>query len=152
PDTARVPDSGPTVASRTCMVVGRILQRAAARLRAELGPYDGIKAFRRRARELLSQRGSVEIIEQYDRPRALQWNDETYEGDAYGAYAWGCNIADVEIDPVTYQARCTRFTTVIDIGKAIHPLLVEGQIEGGTLQGIGWALYEEVVMKHGLMQ
>jgi CO/xanthine dehydrogenase Mo-binding subunit len=134
------------------MVVGRILQRAAERLRGELGAYDGPKEFRRRAHELLEQRGTVEIIEQYDRPRTLQWNDETYEGDAYGAYAWGCNIADVEIDPVTYQARCTRFTTVIDIGKAIHPLLVEGQIEGGTLQGIGWALYEEVVMKRGVMQ
>jgi CO/xanthine dehydrogenase Mo-binding subunit len=151
PDTARVPDSGPTVASRTCMVVGRILQRAAERLRAELGPYDDPKAFRRRARALLKARGSVEIIEQYERPRELRWNDETYEGDAYGAYAWGCNIADVEIDPLTYQARCTRFTTVIDIGKAIHPLLVEGQIEGGTLQGIGWALYEDVVMRDGVM-
>jgi CO/xanthine dehydrogenase Mo-binding subunit len=151
PDTARVPDSGPTVASRTCMVVGRILQRAAEKLRAELGPYDDAKSFRRRARALFAERGALEIIEQYDRPRELRWNDETYEGDAYGAYAWGCNIADVEVDPVTYQARCTRFTTAIDIGKAIHPLLVEGQIEGGTLQGIGWALYEEVVMRDGKM-
>jgi CO/xanthine dehydrogenase Mo-binding subunit len=133
------------------MVVGRILQRAAERLRAELGPYADAKAFRRRARALFAERGAIEIIEQYDRPRELRWNDETYEGDAYGAYAWGCNIADVEVDPVTYQARCTRFTTVIDIGKAIHPLLVEGQIEGGTLQGIGWALYEEVVMRDGKM-
>jgi CO/xanthine dehydrogenase Mo-binding subunit len=152
PDTARVPDSGPTVASRTCMVVGRILQRAAERLRAEVGPYDDAKQFRRRARALLKARGAVEIIEQYERPRELRWSDETYEGDAYGAYAWGCNIADVEVDPVTYEARCTRFTTVIDIGKAIHPLLVEGQIEGGTLQGIGWALYENVVMQNGIMQ
>ena len=152
PDTARVPDSGPTVASRTCMVVGRILQRAAVELQRELGEYRDKKDFRRRARALLDERGSLEIMSRYERPGDIVWNDATYQGDAYGAYAWGCNIADVEIDPVTYQARCTRFTTVIDVGKAIHPLLVEGQIEGGTLQGIGWALYEDVVMRDGKMQ
>lgn len=152
PDTARVPDSGPTVASRTCMVVGRILQRAAEKLRAELGDYRDEKEFRKRARRLLDERGRVEIIEQYERPADIVWSDETYQGDAYGAYAWGANFADVEIDPVTYQARCTAFTAVIDIGKAIHPKLAEGQIEGGTLQGIGWALYEDVVMRDGKMQ
>jgi CO/xanthine dehydrogenase Mo-binding subunit len=133
------------------MVVGRILQRAALELRRELGEYRDKKDFRRRARALLDERGSVEIVSRYERPGDIEWNDATYQGDAYGAYAWGCNIADVEIDPITYQARCTRFTTVIDVGKAIHPLLVEGQIEGGTLQGIGWALYEEVVMRDGKM-
>jgi CO/xanthine dehydrogenase Mo-binding subunit len=152
PDTARVPDSGPTVASRTCMVVGKILQRAAEKLRGELGDYDSDKSFAKRARWLLAERGSVEIIEEYQKPGDIVWSDETYEGDAYGAYAWGCNIADVEINPITYQARCTQFTTAIDIGKAIHPILAEGQIEGGTLQGIGWALYEDVVMRDGKMQ
>jgi CO/xanthine dehydrogenase Mo-binding subunit len=151
PDTARVPDSGPTVASRTCMVVGKILERAAEKLRGELGDYDDEKEFRKRARRLLEERGPVEVIEEYQRPSEIVWNDQTYEGDAYGAYAWGANLADVEVDPITYQARCTKFTTVIDIGKAIHPILAEGQIEGGTLQGIGWALYEDVVMKDGKM-
>jgi CO/xanthine dehydrogenase Mo-binding subunit len=152
PDTADAPDSGPTVASRTCMVVGKILQRAAERLRAELGDYDDEKSFRKRARWLYAERGEVRVIEEYQKPGDIIWNDQTYEGDAYGAYAWGANVADVEIDPITYQARCTRFTACIDIGKAIHPLLAEGQIEGGTLQGIGWALYEDVVMRDGLMQ
>jgi CO/xanthine dehydrogenase Mo-binding subunit len=151
PDTAAVPDSGPTVASRTCMIVGRILMRAADKLRAELGPYDSPAAFRRSARALLDERGPVRIIVEYEKPGEIVWSDETYRGDAYGAYAWGCNIADVEVDPLTYQARATRVTAVIDIGKAIHPLLVEGQIEGGTLQGVGWALYEEVVMRDGRM-
>jgi CO/xanthine dehydrogenase Mo-binding subunit len=150
PDTSVAPDSGPTVASRTCMIVGRILERAAQKLRRELGDYDTPKEFRARAKELLA-RGQVIVEEQYRRPAEIQWNDETYEGDAYGAYSWGCNIADVEIDPVTYQARCTHFTSVIDVGRAIHPRFVEGQIEGGTLQGIGWALYEEVVLRDGVM-
>jgi CO/xanthine dehydrogenase Mo-binding subunit len=152
PDTARVPDSGPTVASRTCMVVGRILERAAHKLRAELGDYDSPGEFRRRARRLLAERGAVEIVEQYEKPVEINWSDETYRGDAYGAFAWGCNVADVEIDPGTYQARCTHLTAVIDVGKAIHPILVEGQIEGGSLQAVGQALYEEVVMRDGRMQ
>ena len=152
PDTSRVPDSGPTVASRTCMVVGRILERAARKLRAQIGGYDSPKDFRRRARLLLAERGDVEVVETYAPPSDIVWNDQTYEGDAYGAYAWGCNIADVEVDPSTYQARCTQLTAAIDVGCAIHPILVEGQIEGGSLQAIGWALYEEVVVRDGEMK
>ena len=151
PDTARVPDSGPTVASRTCMVVGRILQRAAEDLRAALGEYATPLEFRRRARALLDGRPSLAFIAEYDSPGGIRWDDATYQGDAYGAYAWGCNVADVEIDPVTYQARCTRLTAAIDIGRAIHPLLVEGQIEGGSLQAVGWALYEDVLLRDGRM-
>ncbi len=151
PDTARVPDSGPTVASRTCMVVGAILQHAAKRLRDTLGPYGSPAEFRKRARQLLADHGPFRVIETYEKPGEINWSDETYQGDAYGAYAWGCNLAEVEIDPLTYQARCTRLTAVIDIGKAIHPLLAEGQIEGGSLQAVGWALYEEVVMRDGKM-
>jgi CO/xanthine dehydrogenase Mo-binding subunit len=151
PDTAEVPDSGPTVASRTCMVVGKILESAALRLRRELGPYKSPKEFKQRAAFVIADRGHLEIIEEYQKPGEIQWSDETYKGDAYGAYAWGCNLADVEIDPVTYQAKCTDMTAVIDIGKAIHPILAEGQIEGGTLQAVGWALYEEVVMRDGKM-
>jgi CO/xanthine dehydrogenase Mo-binding subunit len=152
PDTAAVPDSGPTVASRTCMIVGKILQRAAEKIRAALGPYNSPKKFRKRARFLLAARGGrVVVEEQYQRSTVVEWNDETYQGDAYGAYAWGCNVADVEVDPLTYQARCTHLTAAIDIGKAIHPRLVEGQIEGGTLQAVGWALYEDVQMRDGKM-
>lgn len=151
PDTAAVPDSGPTVASRTCMIVGRILQRAAEKIRAELGLYQNPEEFRERARALLAARGRLVVDEQYQRPGEIEWSDETYRGDAYGAYAWGCNIADVEVDPVTYEVRCSDVTAVIDIGKAIHPLLAEGQIEGGTLQAVGWALCENVVMQGGRM-
>jgi CO/xanthine dehydrogenase Mo-binding subunit len=152
PDTAIVPDSGPTVASRTCMVVGKILERAATTLQKTIGPYNTAQEFRQLARRYLDEHHQLRCIEQYARPGDMQWDEERYRGDAYGAYAWGCNVADVEVDPVTYQARCTRITSAIDIGKAIHPLLVEGQIEGGTLQGVGWALYEEVVMREGRMQ
>jgi CO/xanthine dehydrogenase Mo-binding subunit len=151
PDTAAVPDSGPTVASRTCMIVGGILQRASATLKQLLGDYDSPDAFKKRARKLLSGGERVVVIEQYQKPGTIEWSDETYRGDAYAAYAWGANVADVEIDPLTYQAKCTRLTAAIDIGRAIHPLLAEGQIEGGSLQAVGWALYEDVMMRDGKM-
>jgi xanthine dehydrogenase molybdenum-binding subunit len=56
--------------------------------------------------------------------------------------SFGTHIADVEIDPDTGKVRLLRYTAVQDVGRAINPTLVEGQMRGGTAQGIGWALYE----------
>jgi CO/xanthine dehydrogenase Mo-binding subunit len=81
----------------------------------------------------------------------LLWDDERYSGDAYGSYAWSCNVVELEVDPVTYEATPINVTAVAEIGKAIHPMMAIGQIEGGTAQGIGYALTEEVVMKDGRM-
>jgi CO/xanthine dehydrogenase Mo-binding subunit len=142
-DTARVPDSGPTVASRTCMVVGRILQRCAAEIRQKLG--------RMSPREYLAAYGALVVTKEYAGPDGLYWDDDTYRGDAYGAYGWGCDVVEVERDPVTFEIRPTRITAVQEIGKAIHPTLAAGQIEGGTAQGIGYALLEEVAMRDGRM-
>ncbi len=75
----------------------------------------------------------------------------TYRGDAYGTYAWACDVAEVEYDPVTYEVRPVHVTAVQEIGRALNPTLAAGQIEGGTAQGIGYALLEEVVMRDGRM-
>ena len=143
PDTARVPDSGPTVASRTCMVVGGILQRAAIELRSRIGATSPAEYFR--------THGPLRVDAEYEQPDWIQWDDETYRGDAYATYGWGCNVAEVEVDPVTFEVRPTRLTVVVDVGKAIHPALAIGQIEGGTAQAIGYALLEHVVMRDGAM-
>ena len=142
-DTGLVPDSGPTVASRTCMVVGKILQSCAEEMKKRLGKMS--------PREYLAKRGPLIVTKEYAGPDGLYWDDETYRGDAYGAYGWGCDVVEVERDPDTYEVRPVRFTAVQDIGKAIHPVLAAGQIEGGTAQGIGYALLEEVVMRDGAM-
>ncbi|MBI1853011.1 MAG: xanthine dehydrogenase family protein [Planctomycetes bacterium] len=142
-DTARVPNSGPTVASRTCMIVGKILQRCAVEMKRKLGKLTPA--------EYLTRRGPLVITMQYEKPGDIQWDDATYQGDAYGTFAWACNVAEVEIDPVTYRARPLRLTAVAEIGKAIHPILAMGQIEGGTAQGVGFALFEDVVMRDGRM-
>jgi CO/xanthine dehydrogenase Mo-binding subunit len=142
-DTADVPDSGPTVASRTCMIVGRILQRCAEEMRAKLG--------RLTPKEYLKKRGPLVITREYEKPAEITWDDNTYRGDAYGSYGWACDVAEVEVDRDTWQVKPIRFTTVHEIGKAIHPALARGQIEGGSAQGIGYALLEEVVMRDGRM-
>jgi CO/xanthine dehydrogenase Mo-binding subunit len=143
PDTDRVPDSGPTVASRTCMIVGGLLQRAAQELRGHLQGESPGTYFRKR--------GPLIVSAQYQRPPGLEWDDDRYLGDAYGSYGWGCNVVELEIDRHTWEVKPTRVTAVVEIGKAIHPLMATGQIEGGTAQGLGYALLEDVVMRDGRM-
>jgi CO/xanthine dehydrogenase Mo-binding subunit len=142
-DTSIVPDSGPTVASRTCMVVGKILERAAEELKSKLNGMSPAEYFKRN--------GPLRIEKQHEPPDWLKWDEERYRGDAYATYAWACDIAEVEIDRDTFEVRPLRITAVQDIGKAIHPALATGQIEGGTAQGVGFALIEQVVMKNGGM-
>ena len=142
-DTDSVPDSGPTVASRTCMVVGRLLQRAAIEMRNRLAGESPASYFRKH--------GAFLVTTQYERPPGLQWDDDRYLGDAYGSYGWGCNVVELEVDAETWEVRPTKVTAVVEIGKAIHPIMAAGQVEGGTAQGLGYALLEEVVMRDGRM-
>jgi CO/xanthine dehydrogenase Mo-binding subunit len=143
PDTDAVPDSGPTVASRTCMVVGGILQRAAAELKEKLGGLT--------PQQYYKTNGPLTVTQQYEPPPGLVWDEENYRGDAYGTFAYACNVAEIEIDTTTYEIRPLHMTVVHEIGKAIHPVLLAGQVEGGTAQGIGYALLENVVMRDGAM-
>ncbi|MFG0317139.1 MAG: xanthine dehydrogenase family protein molybdopterin-binding subunit [Planctomycetota bacterium JB042] len=143
-DTALVPDSGPTVASRTCMVVGRILLRAATAMRKKLAGAPPA--------EWHAAHGPLRVTRSYRPPPGHAWDDERYVGDAYAAYAWAANVAEVELDPLTFEVRPIRLTAVVDVGKAIHPTLVRGQIEGGAAQGVSWALLEDVVVEDGVMK
>jgi CO/xanthine dehydrogenase Mo-binding subunit len=147
PCTTNVPDSGPTVASRTVMVVGSIVGQAAREV-AERVRASGHGDFASLGDALLAK-AKVHALVQYEPPGKNQWNDETYRGDAYPCYAWACDIAEVAVDPDTFETRVVGFWAAQDIGKAIHPAMCAGQVEGGTLQAIGWALYEAVVWKDG---
>ncbi len=149
PDTAAVPNSGPTVASRTTMVVGKLVERAALELRKRLKePTD----FEAAARQYLAEHGELRITVQYEPSSEVHWDDETYRGEAYAGYAWSCDVAEVEVDAVEYMARVTNFVSVVECGRVINPLLAAGQIEGGIAQGIGFALYENVVLEQGAMK
>jgi CO/xanthine dehydrogenase Mo-binding subunit len=143
PDTAHVADSGPTVASRTCMVVGKILEECAHELKQRLGELSPAEYFARH--------GPVSVERMYEPPDWIQWDEESYRGDAYATYGWGCDVAELELDPDTFEVRPLRITAVQEFGRPIHPALARGQIEGGTVQGLGYALLERVVMKNGAM-
>jgi YD repeat-containing protein len=135
PSTDKVPDSGPTVASRTCMVVGGLIDQAAKQLRARLAegkPHE-----------------EVAITVQYEPPPGIHWDDATYTGAAYPVFGWACCLVDVTVDLDTYEVRVDRCVQAVDVGKAINPLIVQGQIDGGTLQALGWALLENVVYRDG---
>jgi CO/xanthine dehydrogenase Mo-binding subunit len=142
-DTSRVPDSGPTVASRTTMVVGGLLRQCAAEMRRTLG--------RMTPAAYLRTRGPLIVTKQYEPPPGLVWDDDAYRGSAYGSYGWACDVIEVERDPVTEEIRPIKVTTAHEIGKAVFPIGARGQIEGGTAQGLGYALTEEVVMRGGAM-
>ena len=154
PDTSRVPNSGPTVASRTCMVVGGLLAECAESMRDRLElfaerPIRGGSDFLSIARRFLRERGPLRVEAHYKKPPEIEWDDEHYRGDAYGVFSYACCIIEVETDLDTADTRVVRVVTAQDIGKAIHPVLAAGQIEGGTLQGLGYALLEEVRWKDG---
>ena len=155
PDTSVVPNSGPTVASRTCMVVGKLVETACLNLRGALveAGYlsDAGTDFSQACRAYLQHHGSLRGTAQYKPNADARWDDDRYEGDAYGSYAWAAYVAEVSVDLVTCEIRVDDFVAVQEVGRVIHPVLATGQIEGGVAQGIGWALYEDVVWREGRM-
>lgn len=78
-----------------------------------------------------------------------EFNPVTYEGYPAPALVFGTHLAEVEVDPATGKVEVLNFVAAHDLGRAINPLLVEGQIEGGAVQGIGWALMEDLHFENG---
>jgi CO/xanthine dehydrogenase Mo-binding subunit len=157
PDTAVVPNSGPTVASRTCMVVGKLVEDAVAGLQRQLidaglltESYTA-EEFRQACASHAASLGPLRSSARYAPPPGLRWDDERYEGDAYGTYAWAVYVAEVTVDLTTFETRVDDFVAVQEVGKVINPVLATGQIEGGVAQAVGWALYERVVWREGRM-
>ncbi len=155
-DTSVVPNSGPTVASRTSMIVGKLLEQACDDLSRQLNGEsntDGT-ALKDAIIRWHHIRPDQELIgkAQYNMPPDIHWNDLTYEGDAYSAFAWSTHIAEVEIDLRTFVIRVINFTAVQEIGKVLNETLARGQIQGGITQAIGWALLEQCHWNNGSMQ
>ncbi len=144
PDTSVVPDSGPTVASRTAMVVGGLVIRAAEKLRARVEEQTG-RSFAESYREARPMR----IDEQFTPYPGEPFDDKTYRGDAYPAFGWACAVAAVDVDLDTAEVTVRECVSADDIGTVIHPVLAEGQVEGGTLQAIGYATIEEMKLVDG---
>ncbi|HZX95235.1 MAG TPA: xanthine dehydrogenase family protein molybdopterin-binding subunit [Myxococcales bacterium] len=171
-DTSRMPDSGPTVASRTLMVVGGTIAKAAQALSRTLcsfaaevhGAVAGdvlcengvfiargrsLAAFGEIARRWLAERGPLRVVEQYVHPQGIEFDEVSYRGAAYPCYGWSATAVELSVDADTAEVRLDHVVTACDVGKAVHPILAEGQIEGGTVQALGYALLEEVIWKDG---
>jgi CO/xanthine dehydrogenase Mo-binding subunit len=156
-DTSVVPNSGPTVASRTAMVVGKLVHSAALGLKQTLiasgllaEPYT-TQEVQRAVADYIGKHGKLCSMSRYEAPPNIYWDDQKYRGEAYAAYAWAVYVAEVTVDTVTYSATVDDFVALQEVGRVINPTLAIGQIEGGVAQGIGYALYEKVVWNRGLM-
>jgi CO/xanthine dehydrogenase Mo-binding subunit len=170
PDTAEVPDSGPTVASRTSMIVGGAVSRVAAELcrhvlawkgetlggvelRCEAGavhgPQGAVGSFAQVAAAYAAAGEPRELTVHHEPPTWQQFDDATYKGSAYPTYSWGADVVEVEVDPDTFEVVCPRCTVVAEVGKVLHEVQCRGQIEGGTLQALGWGLLEELQLEEG---
>ena len=158
PDTGDVPNSGPTVASRTVMVVGKLVQSAANGIIQTLTAEGLLRAgysreeFRAACAKFVAEHKSLKSLVQYEAPPNVYWDDEKYRGEAYAAYSWAVYIAEVTVDLATYGVSVDDFVALQEVGKVLHPTLARGQISGGVAQGIGYALYEKVVWQNGRMQ
>ncbi len=135
PDTDRVPDSGPTVASRSTMVVGYLVQQCARELKARWDEGPGCR-----------------VRKQYRHPPGLSWDQATLQGDAYPSYSWGVNVVEVSLDPVTYEIRTEGIWSVFDVGVPIDERIVAGQVSGGVIQALGYASLEKCELEDGLFR
>jgi CO/xanthine dehydrogenase Mo-binding subunit len=157
-DTNQVPNSGPTVASRTAMVVGNLVRSAALGIRQTLaaggmpnGSYSP-EEFRAACRRHVAEHGELRSYARYEPPEGVFWDDQKYRGEAYASFAWAVYIAEVTVDLSTYSAKVEDFVALQEVGRVLNPILAMGQINGGVAQGIGFALYENVVWQNGRMQ
>lgn len=172
PDTSIVPNSGPTVASRTSMIVAGLVERACEDLRdqvresaveradaassddtdADEPPLTG-EALVSQIADWHARNPGQELIGQarYIKPENIEWDDQTYRGDAYGSFAWAAYVADVEVDLRTFGVEVRDFVAVQEVGKVLNETLARGQIQGGVVQAIGWSLLEDFVWRDGAM-
>jgi CO/xanthine dehydrogenase Mo-binding subunit len=157
-DTEEVPNSGPTVASRTVMVVGKLVQSAARGIVQTLIAANLLREgysrdeFRQACAEYVAEHRVLKSLARYEAPPGIFWDDEKYRGEAYAAYSWAVYVAEVTVDLATYSVSVDDFVALQEVGRVLHPVLARGQITGGVAQGIGYALYEKVVWKDGRMQ
>ncbi|MGD9611892.1 MAG: xanthine dehydrogenase family protein molybdopterin-binding subunit [Kiritimatiellia bacterium] len=172
-DTGLAPNSGPTVASRTTMVVGNVVHRAALDLKNQIESFASLRyfggktavlrdsrlvakgakpvPFAKAAAAMLEELDDTHGFFQFELPPETKWDQATFKGDSYPGYSWSANVAEIEIDPLTCELAVKRVVAVLDIGRVINPVLAAGQVEGGLTQALGYAVMEKIgTGKNGL--
>ncbi|MFC2083221.1 xanthine dehydrogenase family protein molybdopterin-binding subunit [Candidatus Bipolaricaulota bacterium] len=158
-DTSRVPDSGPTVASRGTMMSGLAVLDAARKLRErikDVAAAQGIaeSGIRERWDEIASAfwlNNLDPAVEGWAKTEPVSWDPETGLGDVYPVYAYATHIAEVEVDRVTGETDVIDFVAVHDSGRILNRTLATGQVQGGVAQGIGFALMEDIPQRDGFL-
>jgi CO/xanthine dehydrogenase Mo-binding subunit len=169
-DTSRVPDSGPTVASRTTTVQGMAVLDAATKLRRRIEDAArlilGCPSFTLEGRRFCDPCGtrSLSLAEVarwmwtrnwdlgatgWAEGKPVSWDPATGQGDAYWVYAYACHVALVEVDLLTGETRVVGFWAAHDSGTIVNPATARGQVAGGIAQGIGYALLEDLASENG---
>jgi aldehyde oxidoreductase len=167
-DTDTTPDCGKTSASRQTFVTGNAAAKAGAAMRRQLlrlaNAGDAAALHLESGALVLRGAGGdtrieltalpvnsagfvVECVDTYDPPTTPL--DSDGQGDPYAVFGSGAHVAEIEVDIELGRVRVTRLTCAHDVGRAINPTLVEGQIEGGAAQGLGLALMEEFIPHRG---
>jgi CO/xanthine dehydrogenase Mo-binding subunit len=150
PDTSRVPDSGPTVASRTTLMSGNAIKDAAAKIRAAMEPVIADAGLPWADAVALCVQKQVGLAAHgWAVPPATTFDLETGQGEAYVCYSWSANVVEVEVDTETGETRVLGVWSGHDVGRVVNPTTGEGQVEGGVVQGLGYALVEEHALKGG---
>src|SRR6201981_844357 len=128
PDTQEVPNSGPTVASRTVMIVGKLVQSAAIGIRQTLaasgllGNSYSPEQFRAACRDYVAKHGRFRSLARYEQPESIVWDEEKYRGSAYAAFAWAVYVAAVTVDMTTCGVSVDDFVALQEVGKVLHPV------------------------------
>jgi len=175
-DTSVSPDSGPTVASRSTLLGGNAVKNAARRLKETLAEtvaaeykiradsivfrnenlYDKEKnrkiASFDEAVDLSNQRGIFLSAYGWYKAPDISWDEESGQGRPYFTYVYGCQIAEVEVDTATGQIEVLKMTAAHDVGRAINPATLTGQIYGGVMMGLGYGIMEEVETANGYIK
>lgn len=174
-DSSRVPDSGPTVASRGTLMGGNAIIQAASPLRERLFKvaldmlidkggtsgrmiaHDGIfemdgitVSFVDVAKEGWNRR--LKMCEEgwYVAPH-VSFRLDNGQGDAYVVYSYSADIAEVSVDTQTGVTKVDKIWAAYDVGRIVNPMLATGQAQGGILQGMSWSLFENLQYKNGIM-
>ena len=168
-DTSAVPDSGPTVASRSAAFQGRAValacERLAQRLRSLASRILGAKEVRLVNSMAVSERGSLTIQELAEKayeegvkmweeayvfsPPGLEWDFESGRGVPYPFYSHAAQLSLVALDHETGEVEVLEVHGAYDVGPVLFPEGAESQVQGGTVMGIGYALMEEIVQEDG---
>ena len=176
PDTDQVPESGPTVGSRSTTLMGNAIIMAAAQVKTSIlemasemlrVPVERLEAKNRLVYDKEEPQTSLAFKEVAARcmatgkrligqgwwtPPKPSLDPETGQGNPYFVYTYSTHMAEVLVDVETGEVEVTDYVAAFDVGKAINPKALEGQIEGGVAMGLGYALMEEVAMVEGIPQ